>query len=411
MLDGMAARTDVLDRIARFNRGRDPERLALKFKAMQKTALAFFRGTCHLFCEDWPATSRLNDMPAVWTCGDLHIENFGTYKGENRLAYFDIADFDESVLAPCAWDLTRLATSALILSKSHGLKRKDAIAHCDVFLDAYNVALRDGKARWIERAVAQGPIRSLLQRLDHQDRGAFIASRTERGSRGTKLCIDGEHTLEISKKDRKRIERFMADLVDKGPYARFFKVLDVARRIAGTGALGLERYTILVEGRGGPAGHFLLDLKFAAPSALAPYVTQSQPRWKSDAERVVAVERRMQAISPALLHAVSIGSKSYVLRELMPSQDKLDLKNWKAKPGDLAMLARDLGFLLAWSELRSGGRDGSATIDQLIALGANRQWRRSVIDYAEHYATVASRDWKTFRAAYRDGAFKGGSKG
>ena len=115
----------------------------------------------------------------------------------------------------------------------------------------------------------------------------------------------------------------------------------------------------------------------------------------------------MQAISPALLHAVSIGSKSYVLRELMPSQDKLDLKEWKGKPGDLAMLARDLGFLLAWSELRSGGRQGSATIDELIAFGADRKWRRSVLDYAEHYQGVASRDWKTFRAAYRDGAFRG----
>jgi uncharacterized protein (DUF2252 family) len=90
----MATRTKLLDRIARFNHGRDPERLALKFEAMQKSAFAFFRGTCHLFCEDWPATSRLNDTPVVWVCGDLHIENFGTYKGDNRLVYFDIADFD-----------------------------------------------------------------------------------------------------------------------------------------------------------------------------------------------------------------------------------------------------------------------------------------------------------------------------
>jgi len=406
----VATRTKLLDRIARFNHGRDPERLALKFEAMQKSAFAFFRGTCHLFCEDWPATSRLNDTPVVWVCGDLHIENFGTYKGDNRLVYFDIADFDESTLAPCAWDLTRLATSALILAKSHGLKRKSAIAHCDVFLDAYRAALREGKARWIERAVAQGPVKSLLQSLGSQDRGAFIASRTDRGSRGTRVRIDGEHTLEISQKDRKRIARFMADLVRNRPYSRFFRVLDVARRIAGTGALGLERYTILVEGRGGLAGHFLLDLKFAAQSALAPYVTQSQLRWKTDAERIVTLQRRMQAISPALLHPVSIGSKSYVLRELMPSEDKLDLKEWKGKPGDLAMLARDLGFLLAWSELRSGGRQGSATIDELIAFGADRKWRRSVLDYAEHYQGVASRDWKTFRAAYRDGAFRGLSK-
>jgi uncharacterized protein (DUF2252 family) len=46
-------------------------------------------------------------------------------------------------------------------------------------------------------------------------------------------------------------------------------MIDVARRIAGTGSLGLERYCILINGRGTPAGHFLLDLKFAPKSAFA----------------------------------------------------------------------------------------------------------------------------------------------
>jgi hypothetical protein len=34
----------------------------------------------------------------------FHIENFGSYKGDNRLVYFDIGDFDESLLGPSAWD-------------------------------------------------------------------------------------------------------------------------------------------------------------------------------------------------------------------------------------------------------------------------------------------------------------------
>jgi uncharacterized protein (DUF2252 family) len=57
----------------------------------------------------------LNDAPAVWSCGDLHIENCGGYLGEDGLLYFDIVDFDEAVLAPfLAADLGRLvAWSAL----------------------------------------------------------------------------------------------------------------------------------------------------------------------------------------------------------------------------------------------------------------------------------------------------------
>src|SRR6185369_18016042 len=102
---------DVIQRIIAYNRDRDPERLSLKYKAMRKDALAFFRGTCHLFAEDWPQKDRVNDAPDVWVCGDLHLENFGSYKGDNRLVYFDITDFDEAALAPASWDLVRFLTS------------------------------------------------------------------------------------------------------------------------------------------------------------------------------------------------------------------------------------------------------------------------------------------------------------
>ena len=402
----MTRQSDVVARVIKFNRRRDPERLALKWKAMQKDALGFFRGTCHLYCEDWPTASPLNETPSVWVCGDLHIENFGAYKGDNRLVYFDIADFDESILAPCAWDLTRLATSALVAAKVHGLKRKSAVALCRRFLEAYTVALRDGKPRWVERAIAQGPIKSLLEGLEGRKRAAFLAGRSQLRDGKLGLRIDEKHTLAAHPNDRKRIKKFVREFGGEESNPRFFNFIDVARRIAGTGSLGLERFTILVEGRGRPAGYFLLDLKYAAASALARYVTVKQPRWKNDAERIVAVERRMQAISPALLHAVSIDSKFYVLRELMPTQDKLDLKKWKGAVDDLDILARDLGFLVAWAELRSSGRGGSAIIDELIEFAAKTKWQRSVIDYAEHYQEIACRDWKVFRNAYRDGAFK-----
>ena len=63
---------------------------------MCEDAFAFLRSTCHLFYEDWPADTPLNEAPLAWICGHLHLENFGTFKGDNRLAYFDINDFDEA---------------------------------------------------------------------------------------------------------------------------------------------------------------------------------------------------------------------------------------------------------------------------------------------------------------------------
>jgi uncharacterized protein (DUF2252 family) len=404
----MSSADHLLERIARFNRGRDPQRLALKYKAMQKDPLGFLRGTCHLFGEDWPRAGTLNDAPSVWVCGDLHIENFGTYKGDNRLVYFDVGDFDEGLLAPCTWDLTRLATSILVAAKAHGLKRKRALVLCDDFLGAYALALRDGKARWIERATAQGVIKAALRELETRKRLAFITKRTTSKSGKLALRIDGKHTLSIVDDERHRVKRFMRDFAARQPFPPFFKVLDVARRIAGTGSLGLERYTILIDGRGTLAGHFLLDLKFAPASALAGYVRTKQPRWDNEATRVVAVQRRMQAIAPALLQAVMMESRPYVLRELMPMQDKLDLSSWKGKNVALEPLMRDLGFLVAWSELRSGGRDGSATADELIAFAAEQRWRKRVLDWAQEYQAVVVHDWKRFRRAYKDEALVAG---
>ncbi|RCJ32561.1 hypothetical protein A6769_27935 [Nostoc punctiforme NIES-2108] len=80
---------NIIDRIHCFNLGRNPKLLELKYKAMRSDVFTFYRGTCHLFYEDFPKDLLLNAAPPVWICGDLHLENFGSYKGDNRLVYFD----------------------------------------------------------------------------------------------------------------------------------------------------------------------------------------------------------------------------------------------------------------------------------------------------------------------------------
>src|SRR5436305_1962370 len=112
---------NVVERIETFNQGRDTQRLQIKYCNMRRDAFTFFRGSCHLFYEDWPTETPLNEAPYVWVCGDLHLENFGSYKSDNRLVYFDINDFDEGLLAPCTWDLTRFLTSLILGGSSFGL--------------------------------------------------------------------------------------------------------------------------------------------------------------------------------------------------------------------------------------------------------------------------------------------------
>jgi uncharacterized protein (DUF2252 family) len=392
---------DAFNRIERFNAGREPERLALKYRDMCKSPFAFFRGTAHLFWEDLGARrSALPDGPLVWACGDLHFENFGSFRGDNGLSYFDLNDFDESALAPATWEVSRFVASAYVAAPSLDLTRADANELVKLFLDAYQTALGDGKARWIERATASGMVRTLLQRVSEQTRAMLINSRTiwKRGK--PRILIDGKHALSITDGQRTKVTRRLDEFAKSQPDPEFFRVLDVARRVAGLGSLGLERYIVLVRGDGGRDGNALLDVKQAAPSSLARFEKIRQPKWKSEADRVVAIQKRMQAIAPALLHARKIGRGGYVLHELQPSNDRLSLKDARDNQHHLRSAAKAMGRVTAWAQLRSSGRQGSAPADELIAFAGASGWKRRLVDYGRSYETQVQRDYKQFVDAH-----------
>jgi uncharacterized protein (DUF2252 family) len=398
--------SSIPDRLRAFNQGRDPQRLAMKYAAMAKDPFAFLRGTCHLFYEDWPRGSSLDASPAAWICGDLHLENFGSYKGDNRLVYFDINDFDEAALAPASWDGARILASLWTARKGFKLDKDQTEALSHIYLDAYTSELCQGKARWLERATAQGMIRDLLKGLKNRSRQRLIEERTE--TNGERLRIDGKRTLTADGVSQAKVRAILAQVEKVHSQADFFKVLDVARRIAGVGSLGLERYTILVEGRGKTDGHFLLDLKLQPGSSLAPYLTLPQPAWKNEAERVVAVQSRGQAVAPAFMAAVAFDGQSYVLRELMPSSDSLSLQSWNGKLGRLEIVLASMGRLVAWSHLRSASWQGAASLDAWIAFGHTSTWRQPLLDYAKSYALQVKQDWQVFSDAYHSGVFDHG---
>ncbi|MDD5329682.1 MAG: DUF2252 family protein [Sulfuricella sp.] len=393
----------VVDRIRRFNLGRDPERLQLKYHAMRADVFAFFRGTCHLFHEDWPAVSSLEDAPPAWICGDLHFENFGSYKGDNQLTYFDINDFDEGALAPCSRDLVRFLVSVLAGADALALSEAEALGLCRLFLGAYAEALKAGKALRVERSVATGMVRDLLAGLKDSSRVAYYAGRI-RIKKGLRLLrVDGKRTLEVTEEQRARVIRFMNEFAATQPDPKFFRVLDVGRRVAGVGSLGVERYILLVEGKGSPVGNYLLDLKHAPIPAIRPFLKASQPAWANEAERVIAVQRRAQAVAPSFLFPMAMDDRAYVLRELLPSQDRIRLELWDGKLRRLEGVMGTMGQVVAWSHLRSGGRQGSAVADAWIEFGHRTDWPPILIDYAITYGKQVRRDWEAFGAAFDSG--------
>ncbi len=397
----MSDAESIVREVRDYNAGREPERLAMKYRAMRQDPFVFMRGTCHLYYRAWPAhDARLNDAPLGWISGDLHLENFGSYKGDNRLVYFDLNDFDEAALAPVTWELSRWICSILVAAESLSISHDEALQLCRIGLDSYAQALASGKARWLERETAKGMIRDLLNPLTLRNRKTFLNGRTRLRKGARTLKVDGKHALALEATEKEALFSFMQQYDKSQANPGFFRPLDAARRIAGTGSLGIARYVILVEGRGSPDGNFLIDLKQAVPSALAPYLQCRQPAWDSEAQRVTSVQQWAQAIAPAFLSPVEFGGKPFVLKGLQPTQDRLALAEWNGKFKRLEQVIRSMGQLAAWSQLRSGGRAGAAIADEWVAFGLRRDWQEPLLGYAVGYAEQVRNDWQEYSREY-----------
>lgn len=401
----------VATRIRDFHRDRDPSLVAHKYAVMRGDPFTFLRGTCHLFYADWPATPPLDAAPLAWITGDLHVENVGTYKGDNRLTYFDLNDFDEAILAPGVWDIARLLASILVGAEQWHLGEEDALTLVREVRDIYCAELRAGKARWIERETARGAVRRLLAQVTSRSRPALLDHYTRRVKRRRWLVPDGRKLLPVSVPDRLRAEQVVQGVAAARSQAGqddadvFFEVHDVAQRVAGVGSLGVTRYAVLVHGHGSPDGNVLLDVKQATPSALAPVVRVTQPEWRNEAERIVHVQTRAVAIAPALLHAVTVEDTSYVVRELQPVADRLQLARWAGRPKKLREAFTLMARLAAWATDRTSGWHTAAPADAWAAFAARDDWQAPLLQRVRDLAAQTLTAYQEFVEAYDDGAF------
>ena len=386
---------DVWQLIQAFNRDRDASILPRKYEKLSKSAFAFFRGTCHLFYQDLPKQLTTISAPVVWICGDLHLENFGTYKGDNRQIYFGINDFDEGALAPCIWDITRLLTSIFLAADSLNFDLAAAGKLARTYLSIYVNALALGRMRTITEANADGIVESLLKDLRQRNRRDLLDKGTTIVKDRRHLKFDRKKTLKLSPQQFDRVRNAIETWAYFQPNPDFFEVLDIGFRVVGTGSLGLDRYVILVTGKGSPDRNYLLDFKQQPISALQPYLA-AQPTWANQATRVMAVQQLVQLAPPALMAAIEFNNSSYLLRELQPTQDKITLKPGKFDLLQLEKLVHTMAQVTASAHLHCSNKLGAATSESLIDYGHNLTWQQDVLSYARSYARQVQLDHQAF---------------
>src|ERR1700731_1128909 len=99
----------------------------LRFKHAQMAAalFPFFRATFSRsveMCGEGCASR--GPVPQILSVGDLHVENFGTWRDTDGRLVWGVNDFDEACVYPYTMDLVRLATSALLATRENRLAMK-----------------------------------------------------------------------------------------------------------------------------------------------------------------------------------------------------------------------------------------------------------------------------------------------
>ena len=217
-----------------------------------------------------------------------------------------------------------------------------ALELCHLLLGGYGKTLAGGKLP----RVMPAPIRRLVAQVKDRPQSELLDARTD-GPGDRRRFTLGERYRKLEPGIAKRVPAAFAKYVasihkDERPAEPDrFEILDVARRIAGTGSLGSLRIAVLVQGKGGKDGQWIFDLKEQGlPSASVILGKPDLP----PAARVITAARACLARPPRMLGMTSLGETPLFGRRLAPQEDKLDLRH--IEPKDLGPLAEALGSLL-----------------------------------------------------------------
>jgi hypothetical protein len=112
--------------------------------ADRRDPFPFFRGTYYRWARRWPAVCPdLTGAPRVLAVGDVHVENFGTWRDADGRLCWGVNDFDEADELAYTNDLVRLAASTRF-ARLAGVLTVKLGAACRAILAGYRERLTAG---------------------------------------------------------------------------------------------------------------------------------------------------------------------------------------------------------------------------------------------------------------------------
>jgi Uncharacterized protein conserved in bacteria (DUF2252) len=331
--------------------------LVLKHQRMGESPFVFLRATFYHWIQVFPdVCADLMDAPRLTAIGDLHVENFGTWRDrEGRLAW-GVNDLDEASSLPYVNDLVRLAASAMLAIGERHL-RIDFRDACEEIREGYLSSLTRGG----EPIVLSERHRSLrdVALSDARDPTEFWA----RMQALPPMKPLGPGVVAA-------LERALPDC-DAG--------YTVRRRVAGVGSLGRQRYVALAQHKGGWVAR---EAKAWLPSAVSGARRDRKPA-------VALMRDAIRSPDP-----VWVIDGSWIVRRLSPDCSRIDVDDLP-KERDERKLAHAMGWETANIHLASPKVRRTVIRD---FRGRNARWLERA---AAAMVESTMRDWKTW---VRDGA-------
>jgi len=332
--------------------------LRLKHEKMKADAFQFFRATFYRWIQVWPeACPALQKCPRVLAVGDLHLENFGTWRdAEGRLAW-GVNDFDETCVLPWTNDLVRLATSACVaIDLEHLALGKKAA--CEAILEGYRDSLEEGG-----RPVVLGEHHHWLREI-------ATSSLRDPAPYWKKLSSLPGFKGKIPKGARKALESLLPD--------RELEVR-ISHRVAGLGSLGRERFVAVADWHGGKIAR--------EAKALAPSVAVWADAAKSEKihyEEILASSIRCRDPFVRL-------RGRWIARRLAPDCSRIELSDLPRKR-DESRLLREMGRETANVHL------GTPGAREKILRDLSQRPARWLHDASAAMVSVLFGDWKDWRS-------------
>jgi hypothetical protein len=341
-----------------------PADILRKHALMGEAPFPFLRATFFRWAQMWPALCpHQQTAPEVLAVGDLHVENFGTWRDADGRLVWGVNDFDEAEWMPYTCDLVRLATSAHLAINAGRLK----IAHansCKAILDGYRASLRAGG-------------RPLVLAEEHL---ALREMAVERLKDPRPFWRKLEAWPELKSMPPAAVLKALRKMLP----ARDLPIR-LSHRIAGLGSLGRHRFVALASFEGGYIAREAKQLTDSAWSWAWPPakgVRKTRIRYQEILDRSIRCQDPFVRLR-----------EDWIVRRLAPDCSRIELASLPAKH-DATRLFRAMGWETANVHL--------GTCDAKVLL---RDLRTRTADWLHESSKImvaaTEKDWRSWKSRAR----------